>query len=148
VFASFFFLAFVASWLPKPANSSPSVTGQCSYPSCMTTLEINLVIIVGSRMFAVTLLRLITSFVSLCWSERKKRMYIHSHDTHLLPSEAEMEFHKNSIDQFQYFLTQYAELAVLFGHLIYFSAALPILVPCVLILLHFGEFISVNLLVG
>jgi hypothetical protein len=148
-FASFYFLAFIASSLPSPPNSAPNVTGQCAYHSCMTTLEINLVIIVGTRVFAVALLRLITTYLSTCWAERKKRLFIQVHG---IISEAEVEFHKPSIDQFQYFQTQYAELAVLFGHVIYFSAALPILVICVLFLIHFGTYFcsisgSVQLLV-
>ena len=49
-FSSFFFLAFVAQYMPRPADAKPNELGQCGGPTCMTPLAVNLAIVFGTRM--------------------------------------------------------------------------------------------------
>lgn len=42
-YASFFFIAFIASYLPKPSSAPESFKGQCGAEDCMLPLSINLV---------------------------------------------------------------------------------------------------------
>lgn len=49
-YATFFFLAFVAPYLPQPSGTPTAWTGQCGAYDCMQPLSINLAFIFGSQL--------------------------------------------------------------------------------------------------
>lgn len=49
-YAAFFYIAFVAQFMSRPADAAPGDVGQCGGPTCMAPLALNLAIVFGSRL--------------------------------------------------------------------------------------------------
>jgi len=63
-YASFFFLAFIAQYLPSSPGTDPSFVGQCGAVNCMQPLSLNLGIIFGMRLIVTNLSDIVASWVS------------------------------------------------------------------------------------
>ena len=55
-YASFFYIAFIAQFMPLPRHYLPGDIGQCGGPTCMIPLSLNLAIVFGTRITVNNLL--------------------------------------------------------------------------------------------
>jgi hypothetical protein len=69
-YSGFFYLAFVAQFLPAQPGADPSYLGQCGATSCMQPLAINLIFIYGIRVFVTVPLNFMYAYYT-CWRRRR-----------------------------------------------------------------------------
>jgi hypothetical protein len=71
-YASFFFLAFVAAYLPRPNDSPANYPGQCGAETCMQPLAINLGIVYGMRLTFTNILDIVVPYIQYTRNYRKE----------------------------------------------------------------------------
>jgi hypothetical protein len=101
-YASFFFLAFIASSLARPSGESDDMTGQCGAPNCMQPLSINLAIIFGTRL---TLTNFLDIFIPYVTKERKFKSETDGIDASKFPPREGLH-----VDAIQLFVNGHSEL--------------------------------------
>jgi len=122
-YASFFFLAFIAAYLPPPkAAAGDQVLGECGASNCMQPLSINLATIFGSRL---TITNFLDVFVP--WYSHKRKIKKETEGieegTPLTP--AEEDYFLLPYDSTVASITNYADTAVQYGFTLLFITALP-----------------------
>ena len=121
-YASFFFLAFIASSLPPEKGTDPSYLGQCGYKNCMQPLGINLGIIFGSRLFITNLSNLL---IPLYYVDAKYKTETKDFESKEL-SPAEVDYCLLAYDPIFTEVANYADTAGQYGYMVLFITALPI----------------------
>lgn len=119
-YASFFFLAFIAQWLPKPDGVPTEFVGQCGATNCMEPLAINLAIIFGTRLFVKNGTDILIPYIQAQMKLKKETEGIDKALT--LPEQDYVLMEYNVlIDSIQ----NYADAAIQFGYSSLFVTALP-----------------------
>lgn len=121
-FSSFFFLAFIASYIPRPAAADESFRGACGATTCMEPLMINLGIIFGIRLTLTNALEIVIPYVLYKLKLRTETAGIEAgteltnaeKDYTLMPYVINLENIKN-----------YADTAIQYGFTLLFIPALP-----------------------
>jgi len=127
-YSSFFYLAFVAEYMPVPDGAPDNAVGECGAPSCMPALAQNVAIIFFSRLasnvFAKVGMPILMEKLQWCWgnveiaglkekNEKKKR------------SSPEKQADLLRYDPMLYNIQSFQEIAIQFGYLALFLVALP-----------------------
>lgn len=123
-YASFFFLAFVAQYLPKPDGVPDDFVGQCGADNCMYPLSINLAIIFGTKLVITNVVALGQPYVLQKLKLRKETKGEKAKGKQLTP--AEEDYMLLPYDPMMDNISNYAETAVQFGFMVLFITALPI----------------------
>lgn len=111
----------MAKYLPPPGDDD-SVTGECGYEDCMVAVAINLAIIFGTRVTVGNTIELLTPHINALI-----RSYFASEGVTNKPvSKPEKQYNMEVYDKIKGSVDDYAELAVQFGYMTFFIAALPI----------------------
>eukprot|EP01035_Chromulina_nebulosa_P024470 gene24470-31867_t len=121
-YASFFFIAFVAAYIPSPRNNPHNYPGQCGAETCMQPLAINLGIIYGMRLTLSNFLDIFIPYIT-CRMKRKKDLGDASADIKL--SSPEEESLLMPYDPITENINDYADAAVQYGFTMMFITALP-----------------------
>lgn len=126
-YASFFYLAFIASYLVKPDGVPENYVGQCGYTNCMQPLSVNLAIIFGSRLVVTNLLNLLIPFVDVTLKIRKETIIKSTQSRvnfeDLTP--AEKDYMLLPYDSMFDSVSNYADTAIQYGFMVLFITALP-----------------------
>jgi hypothetical protein len=122
-FASFFFIAFIASNLDRPSTVPHNYRGQCGAENCMQPLCINLAIIFGSRLTVTNMLDIAIPYYNHT-SKIKKETKGVTEGTKLSPAENDYMLmpYDNIIDN----INSFADTAVQYGFTLLFITAFPI----------------------
>lgn len=121
-YASFFFLAFMAPWLPVPANTPSSYVGECGAPSCMEPLAINLAIIYGTRLTLTNFLDIYLPYLSYKWKLRRETAGVDSSKDFTPPEKDYILMEYNTVIES---IEKYADCAIQYGYSMLFITALP-----------------------
>lgn len=125
-YISFFYIAFVAGYIPVVANDDSQGTTQCGLTGCMAMLSENLLIVLLTSLTADKF----TEFVLPLLSMDRIMRVLKCECCTKPPAESRIDQLKNiysrPVYNFQGRLTDYTTLFVLFGYLVMFSPALPI----------------------
>ena len=119
-YSSFFYLAFVASYLPNP-NDDDNNVGECGYSDCMIALAINLAIIFGMRLTLSNVMELGEPLIKGHFTNKKENEGA-TKPVSVAESQARME----EYDLLKGTLNDYAELSIQFGYMSFFISALPV----------------------
>ena len=122
-YASFFYIAFVASYLPSPDGTPSNYLGQCGAPNCMTPLSLNLAILFGTRLTLTNAMDIIIPYIMYILKVRTETEGIPK-DMELSP--AEKDYMLMQYDGKIQGILGYADFAVQFGFSLLFITALPI----------------------
>jgi len=125
-YASFFYLAFIASWLPTQAGMNPDYKGQCGWYDCMQPLSINLAIIFGTRLVVTNATELLLPYVT-----RKQRLEAETSSRsdptkHYELTVVEHEYIRLAFDPMYDSIKNYADTVIQYGFMTLFITALPI----------------------
>lgn len=120
-YSSFFFLAFIASSLPRPEGAPEEDLGACGAENCMYPLMLNLTIIFGLRL---TLTNAIEIAVPWIMYKLKLRTETKGHEEKRL-TPAEDDYMMNSYRPTVDGIKSYADTAVQYGFTLLFIPALP-----------------------
>eukprot|EP01032_Pedospumella_encystans_P010538 gene10538-12308_t len=122
-YASFFFLAFIASNLAtSDAVDDDTVVGQCGAATCMTPLSINLAIIFGVRLTVTNFLDIFIPYVNYKMKVRKETAGVED-KSRLTP--AEQDFMLTDYNGMLNGIENYADTAIQYGFSVLFVVALP-----------------------
>lgn len=122
-YASFFFLAFIASNLAtSDAVDDDNVVGQCGAVTCMTPLSINLAIIFGVRLTMTNFLDIFIPYVNYKMKVRKETSGVED-KSRLTP--AEHDFMLTDYNGMLNGIENYADTAIQYGFSVLFVVALP-----------------------
>lgn len=124
-YASFFFLAFIASHLQAPETDDDTTaknTGQCGAPTCMTPLSINLAIIFGTKITVTNAIEVLTPYMA--WKSKMKKE-TEGVDASKL-SRPERDYMLMPFDIMAESISSYADTAIQYGFMTLFITALPI----------------------
>jgi len=137
-YSSFFFLAFIAAELERPAylsddpdNIESKYEGECGWVDCMKPLSINVAII-----FLVRLI--VTNFASVFipwFAIKSKKDKALKACGHLRFSPAEDEMLLNPYDPIHDSISKFSDVAVQYGYMVMFATSLP--AACILSALNF-----------
>jgi hypothetical protein len=122
-YASFFFLAFIASNLARPDNAPENFLGQCGATNCMEPLSINLAIIFGTRLTLTNVLDVLIPYITY---KRKVAAETAGIDSQKELTPAEKDYMLMPYDIRTQSLQNYADTAVQYGFTLLFITALPI----------------------
>lgn len=122
-YISFFYVAYIAMWLPTGDDENPNFLGQCGFYNCMEPLSWNLAIIYGSRITVDNIVAIASDYYYYLLKNYEETagvatgVYIPTPEREymLLPSDTLMDN-----------LELFSDVAVQFGFTMLFSAALPI----------------------
>ena len=128
-YSSFFFLAFIATYLTKPDAAEAGTVGQCAAENCMEPLAINLAIIFGTRLFLNNLLDVVLPYIS--YRNKLKVDTSGVEEVRLTP--AEEDFMLLPYDSLLESINAYADTAIQYGYALLFITALPIATFCSLL---------------
>ena len=125
-YSSFFFIAFVAQYLERPdylddEGDQKNWKGECGWEDCMYPLSVNVAIIMVAK-FGQN----IASFLLPWLSHRQAKSQALEKCHHLLFSPAEDEFLLTPYDPIHDSIQRYSDLAIQYGFMVLFSAALPL----------------------
>lgn len=120
-YASFFYIAFIASSQPPSGDAQDDYQGDCGAVNCMIPLAVNLAIIFGTRVTVGNLTELLVPY--LLFLRKYKQETLFAQAELLRP---EREFMLQQYNVIKSSLNDYAELAVQFGYVALFISALPI----------------------
>lgn len=120
-YASFFFLAFIAQWLPKPVGVPEEFVGQCGATNCMEPLAINLAIIFGTRLFVKNGTDILIPYIQAQMKLKEETKGTRVEDLTLPEKDYMLMQYNVLIDSIQ----NYADAAIQFGYSSLFVTALP-----------------------
>lgn len=122
-YASFFFLAFIAQYLPPSPDAPDDYVGQCGYSDCMEPLSVNLAIIFGTRLILNNIIQIVQPWYE-SREKRKKEMKDVPADAYFTPPEEDYILidYDDQIEN----IKNYADAAIQFGFGTLFVSALPI----------------------
>lgn len=122
-YASFFFLAFIASNLDRPSDVTDDYQGQCGAKNCMEPLATNLAIIFGTRLIVKNLTDLFIPWYNAINKRKTETKGVAEGNT-LTPAEEDyvLMTYNSTIEG----ISNYADLAIQFGFAVLFVTALPI----------------------
>jgi hypothetical protein len=121
-YASFFFLAFIASNLPRPSDAPENYLGQCGASNCMEPLSINLAIIFGSRLTFGNVSDIFLPYIDYKSKIKRETSGI-SEDKYITPPET--DYMLLNYDNMADSIENYADTAVQYGFSLLFITALP-----------------------
>lgn len=124
-YSSFFFLAFVATYIQKAAtddDGSEDFVGQCGATSCMEPLSLNIAIIFGSRITITNAINILTPYYAY---KSKREAEIEGVDVSKL-TKPEEDYMLMPYDTMQESINEYADTAIQYGFMTLFITALPI----------------------
>jgi len=121
-YSSFFFLAFVASYVTKPDGAPEDSVGQCGAATCMEPLAINLAIIFGTRLVFNNLLDIFLPYIKWRHKTQRETAGVAS-DVLLTPAEGDylLVEYRPMLEN----ISAYAETTIQFGYCMLFISALP-----------------------
>lgn len=125
-YSSFFFLAFVASYMDPPKNPTDDdvhLLGQCGGPSCMNPLAINLAIIFGTRLTLTNFLDIFIPYVSAKMKFKAETEGVENAMERLTP--AEKDYMLMPYNSLLMGIQNYADTAIQYGFSLLFVTALP-----------------------
>jgi hypothetical protein len=128
-YSSFFFLAFIATYLQKPSGASSEMVGQCAAPNCMEPIAINLAIIFGTRLFLTNFLDIALPWYA--WRSKMREETKGVEDATLTP--AERDYLLIRYETMLESISAYADTAIQYGYTMLFITALPIASFCSLL---------------
>lgn len=121
-FASFFFIAFIASNLDRPENAPSDYLGQCGATNCMQPLSINLAIIFGSRLTITNFLDIFLPWFFHQWKIKSEKAGVEE-GIELTP--AEQDYVLMPYDNHLESIRNYADTVIQYGFTVLFITALP-----------------------
>jgi len=130
-FASFFYIAFVAGYLPQLDAESeihPNYKGQCGHTDCMRPLMINLAIIFGVRLVVTNSLDILLPYINKIMkqkAETKNKNGEGQIDISLLTA-AEKDYVLQEYDVLTDNISNLSDTVVQYGYMTLFITALPI----------------------
>lgn len=136
-FASFFFLAFIATHLDKPSNAPDDWLGQCGATNCMVPLSINLALIFGAELIVSNALSVLLPYIMFRMKMKEETKGI-AEDKELTP--AENDYLLMQFNPMLQMINAYAALAVQYGFTMLFSVALP----CATFISLFNNYVKVK----
>lgn len=122
-YISFFYVAYMAMWLPTGDDENPNFLGQCGFYNCMEPLSWNLAIIYGSRLTIDNIVAIATDWYYHAWKEHTEMIGVAKE---VFISPPEKEYMLLPSDTLMDNLELFSDVAVQFGFTMLFSAALPI----------------------
>ena len=122
-YSSFFFLSFIATYLPKPNGAEDDQIGQCAATNCMEPLAINLAIIFGTRLFLTNFLDVFLPYLSYRGKLKEETKGVAA-DVVMTP--AEKDFLLVQYNPMIESISAYADTAIQYGYTVLFITALPI----------------------
>lgn len=121
-YASFFFLAFIAEWLPKPDGVPDNFIGQCGAVNCMKPLAINLAIIFGTRLVVKNVMDIGMPYYK---AQVKYKAETQDMDPSKQLTPPEQDYMLMQYDVLVESIGNYADAAIQFGYSSLFVTALP-----------------------
>lgn len=124
-YTSFYYLAFIAPYLPRPPSLDDDgpegdFVGECGFDDCMKPLAVNLGIIFGT---ALTVNNVMEVGLPLIQNYMKQRA--ESKGASGVATVPELQYNLLSYDVISNSIQDYAEIAVQFGYMTIFIVALP-----------------------
>ena len=121
-YVSFFFLAFMAPYLPVPANTPANYVGECGAPTCMEPLALNLAIIYGTRLTLTNFLDIYIPYLYYKWKIKRETEGVDPSKELTPPEKDYMLMEYNTIIES---IQKYADVAIQYGYSMLFITALP-----------------------
>jgi hypothetical protein len=128
-YSSFFYVAFVAPYVPKPVGADDDAIGECGYITCMPSLATNLAIIFGSRLASAALSKSLMPWLSKRFTgpvEDDPESELDEALVAKMRTEPELQMELAPYDPMIVNIQSYMELALQFGYVALFVTALPI----------------------
>jgi hypothetical protein len=122
-YSSFFFLGFIATYLPRPDGASSDQVGQCAATNCMEPIAINLAIIFGTRLFLTNFLDVVLPYMSYRSKLKEETKGV---DSSVVLTPAEKDYLLVRYDSMIESIGAYADTAIQYGYTMLFITALPI----------------------
>lgn len=122
-YSSFYYLAFIAKYLPKPSYSDDdSIEGQCGSSSCMTSMTYNLAILFCTRIFINNFVDFFLAYYFKITKFKNETEGITSISSISLP---EINYYLNVFSINKENFNNYCDTAIQYGYSSLFIIALP-----------------------